>query len=210
MGQITPRQTQLLAIIYDFFRTSGYPPSYEEMREQLGVASNQSVIDLLEKLTRGAFIKKDEGARSIAIRPLGYEALSRPALAPVLGTTTAGTPAEEIAITGAWQRMSDEVARLEDEVFILQVFGDSMINAGIDDHDLVLVQSKKEFSSGDIVLAERDGASTVKRFISEDRPPYVYLKPENPRYPNIVFTEEVELKGKVLSTFKNNHWVPLK
>ena len=64
-----------------------------------------------------------------------------------------------------------------------------MINAGIDDNDTVLVQTKKEFTSGEVVLANKAGDATIKRFISEDKPPYVYLKPENPEYQNILCQE---------------------
>src|SRR3990167_10647050 len=103
---ITERQKQLLGIIYEFFTTTGYPPTFEEMRENLGVSSNQSIIDLLEKLNAGSFIKKSSGARSIAILPLGYDVIGRPALAPILGTTTAGLSAESIEIAGAWRPVS--------------------------------------------------------------------------------------------------------
>lgn len=209
-NKVTPRQKQLLAIIYEFVRDTGYPPSFEEMRDNLGVVSNQSIIDLLNKLKKANFIKKDEGARSLAIKPLGYEALGCPALAPVLGSTTAGTLVEAIEITGEWQQISQEVARLQTDIFMLRIIGDSMINAGIDDGDVVLVQAKKEFVSGEIVLADRDGESTIKRFISEDKPPYVYLKPENPVYKNILFTDSVQLKGKVISVLKNNQWKSIK
>ena len=209
-SQITKRQKELLGIIYDFIRDTGYPPSFEEMREGLGVVSNQSIVDLLAKLKRANFIKKGEGARTIAIKSQGYEILGRPVRAPVLGTTAAGTPLEQIAITGEWEQISGDAARLKDDVFLLKISGDSMINAGIDDGDVVLVQSKKEFFSGEIVLAEKDGESTIKRFISEDRPPYVYLKPENPKYQNIRFTDTTELKGKVVSILKNGYWQVVK
>lgn len=205
----TPRQKQLLSVIYGFVRDTGYPPTFEEMRENLGVASNQSIIDLLHKLKKANLIKKGEGARSIAIRQLGYELLGCPALAPVLGVTTAGAPAEAVEISGQWREIpsrTERLERLEEDIFMLRVFGDSMINAGIDDGDVVLVQSKKEFVTREIVLANVDGESTIKRFISEDRPPYVYLKPENPKYDNILFTDTVELKGKVMSVLKNNQW----
>ena len=96
---ITERQKQLLVVIYEFFTTTGYPPSFEEMKENLGVSSNQSIVDLLEKLNAGSFIKKSSGARSIAILPLGYNVIGRPALATILGTTTAGLPAESIEIS---------------------------------------------------------------------------------------------------------------
>jgi len=207
---ITERQKQLLRIVYDFIARTGYAPTFEEMRENLGVASNQSVTDLLEKLRSGGYVRKGAGARSLAITPLGHDTLGCPALAPVLGTTAAGLPMEAIEIAGEWQRLSGEVARLAGEVFMLRISGDSMINAGIDDGDAVLVQERKEFVSGDIVYAQISDEGTVKRFISEDKPPYVYLKPENPRHNTILFTEDVELKGKVISVLKGNSWHPVK
>lgn len=209
-NQITERQKQLLNVIYDFFTTTGYPPSFEEMRENLGVSSNQSIVDLLEKLHRDSYIKKNSGARSIAILPLGYDVIGRPALTPIFGTTTAGFPAESIEIAGAWHPISLDVAKFAEDVFMLKISGDSMINAGIDDGDAVLVQTMKEFISGDIVFAEIGDEGTVKRFMSDDKPPYVYLKPENPNYKNILFTDDMRLKGKVISVLKREQWQSVK
>jgi len=203
---ITERQKQLLGVIYDFCATTGYPPTFEDMRGNLGVSSNQSIVDLLGKLSRSGYIKKDTGARSLAILQLGYEAIGRPALAPVLGTTTAGLPAESIEISGDWHPVSSDVAKFAEDVFMLKISGDSMINAGIDDGDAVLVQTMKEFVSGDIVFAEIGDEGTVKRFMSDDKPPYVYLKPENPNYKNILFTDDVRLKGKIISVLKGKSW----
>ena len=200
---ITPRQKELLSIVYSYIKNEGYPPTFDEMRKKLKIVSNQSVIDLLNKLVEGKFLKRNENiARSIAILPLGYEALGKPPLVPFLGVTTAGFPIDPIEMTGELQELPGGVARFADQVFLLKVHGDSMINAGINDGDVVLVKSEKEFSSGDIVLAEVSGESTIKRFVSEDKPPYLYLKPENPEYKIIYFTEEVVLKGKVLSVVK--------
>ena len=81
-----------------------------------------------------------------------------------------------------------------------------MINAGINDGSIVLIKEQKEFVSGDIVLAQVGDDTTVKRFISEDKPPYLYLKPENPKYNIIFFTDQVELKGKVISIVDNGQW----
>ena len=207
---ITERQKQLLNVIYDFFVSTGYPPSFEEMRENLGVSSNQSIADLLEKLHASSYIKKSSGARSIAILPLGYSTIGRPALTPILGTTTAGLPAESIEITGEWRPVSSDIAKLAEDIFMLKISGDSMINAGIDDGDAVLVQTKKEFVSGEIVYAQIGDEGTIKRFMSDDKPPFVYLKPENPKYELIPFTHEMELKGKIISVLKNNYWRPIK
>ena len=207
---LTTRQKELLSIIYEFIKNTGYPPTYEDMRENLGVSSNQSIIDLLNKLTKLKVLRKDSGARSLSILPLGYKMLKKDPLIPELGITTAGMPAEAIETLGDWRTLSSNVARLQSDIFLLKISGDSMINAGIDDGDVVLVQKAKEFSSGDIVLAYDGEEATVKRFISEDKPPYVYLKPENPKYENILFTDAVRLDGKILSVLNKNDWRPVK
>lgn len=204
---ITKRQRDLLEIIYEYIQNSGYPPTFEEMRERLGVSSNQSVVDLLGKLKERKYIKKEESeARGIAILPLAYKILGKPPLVAFLGMASAGMPIETPDIDGEWQTISKEVSELKDEVGLLKISGDSMINAGITDGDIVLVKHQKEFVSGDIVLAQVGSDWTVKRFISEDKPPYLYLKPENPNYQNILFAEDITLKGKIISIFKNNSW----
>lgn len=190
----------MLSILYNYIKGSGYPPSFEEMRERLEVKSNQSVIDLLNKLEKKHLIKRDpSSARTIAILPLGYEMLKQEPLVPFLGVTHAGLPMISTEITGQWEKLPGHVARLQEDTFLLRVEGDSMINAGINDGDIILVKSQKEFVSGDIVLADVDGESTIKRFISDDKPPYLYLKPENPNYDIILFTNKVELRGKVIT-----------
>lgn len=211
--KLTNRQKDLLSIVYDYIKTSGYPPTFEDMRAGLDVKSNQSVMDLLEKLSKGRYIKRDEGARSLAILPLGYDTLGQPSLAPFLGVTSAGVPMEAIAISGNWHALPsahDKLERLDAQVFMLRVSGDSMIGASIDNGDVVLVQSKKEFVTGEVVLARIGDNSTIKRFISEDKPPYIYLKPENPKYEIIPFTDEMRLEGKVVSVLKSNYWKPVK
>lgn len=210
-SQATTRQKELLSIIYQYIKDEGFSPTIEEMREQLNVVSNQSIIDLLKKLRDRGLIQRNEGsARTITILPMGYKVLGKSSLVPYLGVTSAGAPIEAVEISGEWQEMPGGVAQLQSNVFILRISGDSMINAGIDDGDVVLVQSKKEFVSGEVVLAHKDGEATIKRFISEDKPPYVYLKPENPKYENILFTDTTELKGKVISVFNKDQWKSVK
>lgn len=204
---ITKRQRELLAIIYKYIKNSGYPPTFEEMRESLGVSSNQSVIDLLNKLEQKRFIKRNESsARGIVILPLGYDILGRPPLVAFLGVTTAGYPNDPIEISGQWQQVSPDAALLQENVYLLKIQGDSMINAGIDDGDVVLVKSEKEFVSGHIVLADIEGERTIKRFISDDHPPYIYLKPENPKYKIIPATDKMRLVGRVISVLKDGNW----
>lgn len=209
-AKITPRQKELLDIIYESIKNNGYAPTFEEMRERLQVISNQSVIDLLNKLEKQQIIKKNPSiARSVAILPLGYKLLGKPSLAPFLGISSAGAPINAIEITGNWQQLSSNVAKLADQVFILKISGDSMINAGIDDGDMVLVKTEKEFISGNIVLARINDEVTIKRFVSDDKPPYIYLKPENPKYDVIPATDQMKLEGKVISVLKEGYWKPV-
>lgn len=203
---ITQRQKQMLSAIYDHIKNTGYPPTFEEMKDRLGVSSNQSVLDLLNKLETKKAIKRSASARSITIFPYGYEILGKPPLVPFLGISHAGVPIQALQIDGEWQQMPGEVSKLQGDVYLVKVSGDSMINAGINDGTIVLIKEQKEFVSGDIVLAQVGNETTIKRFISEDKPPYLYLKPENPKYNIIFFTEEVELKGKVISIVDNGQW----
>lgn len=202
---VTKRQKDILSTIYNHIKNSGYPPTFEEMKESLGVSSNQSIIDLLTKLESKKIISRNgSSARSLTILPVGYEILGVRPLVPFLGISHAGAPVGMLDVQGEWKEIPGGLKQLESNVFLLSVTGDSMINAGIDDGDSVLVQTRSEFISGDIVLAEIDGESTIKRFVSEDKPPYLYLKPENPKYPIIYFNEKVTLKGKIVSVLKNN------
>lgn len=193
--------------MYNYIKDTGYPPTFEEMRVALGVSSNQSVVDLLNKLEQKTIIRRRESsARGVAILPLGYEVLGKPPLVAFLGITTAGVPLDPVEISGEWRQVSEDVAQLHGDVFLLKISGDSMINAGIDDGDVVLVKSEKEFISGNVVLADIDGKKTVKRFISDDQPPYIYLKPENPKYAVIPATDRMRLVGRVISILKEGYW----
>lgn len=209
--KITPRQKELLKIIYSFIKNTGYPPTFEEMKEKLKVSSNQSILDLLNQLHRKKIIKKSpQSARGLIILPFGYNILGKLPLAPLVGSASAGYPIPALEISGKWESVGREVDKLSEEIFLLKINGDSMINAGIDDGDVVLVKRDREFISGNIVYARVGNDVTIKRFISQDKPPYVFLKPENPKYNIIYCTDEVTLEGKVIFIFKEGNWIVVK
>jgi len=203
MQKITKRQKEILQFIYNSYKDKGFPPDFGEFREKLNISSNQAILDHLGSLEKKGFILREEkAARGIKIRPLGYKTLKVNPLFPTLGTSYAGTFTETIEIQGNWAPASGHVQKLEEETFLIKISGDSMINAGILEGDHLLVKSQKEFVSGDIVLAQTPEGTTVKRFISQDSPPYLYLKPENPKHKIILFTSEVEMQGKIIGKFE--------
>jgi repressor LexA len=202
---LTPKQKNVLETIYSSINDSGYPPSLAELKELMGVASNQAVLNYLKSLEARGLIKKGDGqARSIKILPLGYQILGKEQMVPVSGISSAGPLIEAPEMFGKWVTLPGEVIKneiikqSEEEVFVIQVNGDSMINAGIIDGDLLLVKKTREYRSRDIVVARSDDGTTVKRFIAEPDG-RAYLKPENPIYRIIPLFEETIFDGKVIS-----------
>jgi len=199
--KITKRQKEILKFIYNSIQTNGFPPTIDEFKDKFNISSNQAILDHLESLEKKELVlrKQDQSARNIKITPLGYKKLGIDPLAPIAGISYAGSFNETFEITDQWQELSGgEVKRNNKEVFLIKVSGDSMINAGINENDLLLAQSEKEFKSGDIVIAQTPEGTTIKRFISDDQPPFIYLKPENPKYDIIPFTHEMTLQAKII------------
>lgn len=204
-SKITEKQKHALDAIYESIRLSGFPPTFADLREKLNVASNQAVLNFLESLEKKGFIKREDGqARSIKILPLGYKEIEKEPLIKIAGMSAAGSCTESFADAfTAWMPLSDKIFQNEkinkaqDDVFVIQVHGDSMINAGIDDGDMLLIKKSKEFKSGDIVVARTENGTTVKKFIADGGKRY--LKPENPNYENIpIIPGEITFDGKVI------------
>lgn len=207
--KITEKQKNALNAIYESIEETGLLPTLADLREKLKVASNQAVLNFLEVLEKKGFIKREEGqARSIKILPLGFKEIEKKPLVAMAGYSAAGPFIESFVETLNWMPIDGQVLENEkinqakDRVFIIQVIGDSMINAGINDGDKLLIKESKEFISGDIVLARTDDGVTVKRFIAEGGKRY--LQPENPSYDRIVIIPgEVRFQGKVILNLSN-------
>ncbi len=185
-----------MGIIYNSFRDAGFPPSLQNLREDLGVASNQAVLDLLKALEKKGFIKREEGtSRGIVIRPIGYEAIGKEPLVRVAGVTAAG-PMTLAIEQNEWTEMPSGHQKFEN-VFVVKVSGSSMIEAGIYDGDSVLIRKAEEFKSGDIVLARQGDDVTLKTFTYDNG--RTYLKPENPACRIIPITHDTYFLGKMIA-----------
>jgi repressor LexA len=192
---LTERQRQVLQFIKDEIRTKGYPPSVREIGEAIGLSSSSTVHGHLARLEEKGYIKRDP-TKPRAIEVLG-ETGAMPAKrtmnVPVLGRVTAGQP------MFAEQNIEDhfplpvDFARDED-VFFLTVQGDSMVEAGILDGDLVLVRRQPTANNGDIVVALIEDEATIKRFFKEHG--FVRLQPEN-RFMDPIYVQDVQILGRV-------------
>lgn len=201
---LTQKQKNVLELIYSSIHSSGFPPTLSDLKDEMGVSSNQSVLNFLEILEKKECITREGGqARSIKILPLGYKEIDKEPLVRLAGYSAAGPYIQSFADAFTFFPISGQVLQNEkinqakDEVFVIQVMGDSMINAGIDDGNSLLIKESKEYKSGDIILAETNDGMTVKRFIAEGGKRY--LQPENPNYARMVIIPgEVKFRGKVI------------
>jgi repressor LexA len=191
----TKRQKEILGFIYNSIETNGFPPSLQDFNNKFGFKSNQAIIDHLKALEQKKLIKREEGsARGLKILPFGYQAIKKQPLMQIAGATAAGSPIQMIE-KNEWVAMPSG-HRKYDDVFIVEINGNSMIEAGIYDGDKVLIKKSEEYKTGDIVLARIADEVTLKTFIHEDG--RVYLKPANPACRNIAITHETYFLGKYI------------
>lgn len=196
---LTQRQKQTLIFVYNSIKYSGYPPTLSELRESLKVVSNQAVLDLLKILEEKKYIRKEEGtARGLHLTQKGYDGLNVSTYAPMIGITAAGPFMDTLEQHGEWREISPDLAGLSDKIALFKIKGDSMIGAGLNNDDVVVVKYEvTEFKNGDIVLARSDEGTTIKRFVNTNNK--VYLAPENPKYPRLPITPDLRIIGKVIS-----------
>ena len=193
--QLTERQTKILDYIRSVTKSRNYPPSVREIGENVGLSSSSTVHNHLNQLERRGLIKRDPSkSRTVQlVQDQEADQQRRNAVSvPIIGNVAAGAPILAEQNIEDYVLLSPDIAK--EGYFLLRVRGDSMINAGILDGDLVLVRPQKEAPNGAIVVALVDGDATVKRF--ERSNGHVKLIAENPAYEPIV-TNSASLVGLV-------------
>jgi repressor LexA len=201
MQGLTSRQRQVLEGIHKIITEKGYPPTGREIGERLGLRSSCTVQRHLEALERKGYIKRDRTkARSVEIVQAPDPTMIPVPMVPVpiVGTVAAGQPilaAENIEEVFPLPR---DVVK-DDQCFMLQVEGDSMIEAGIFDGDYVVVRQQPYADDGDIVVAMLEDEATVKRLRRERN--QVHLMPANKKMKPIV-AADVKIVGKVLMSIR--------
>lgn len=199
--QITDRQKELLKYIVEQIRNHNLPPSISEMAEFLKVKSKNAVVKLLDSLETAGLIKTSGKARGIEVlNSLGLSLEKGLVSVPLLGNIQAGVPHLAEEQIEEWINLPTSLIRGRRDVFLLKVRGQSMVNAGIYEDDLVIVRPTKDVKHNDIVVALLHDEATVKRFIQiKNR---TYLKAENPKFKDIYPREEWTVQGKVVGVIR--------
>ena len=199
-GKISPKQTEILEYIKLQILKRGFPPSVREICEAVDLKSTSSVHSHLETLEKNGYIRRDPTKpRAIEILDDDFNLVRREmANVPVIGSVAAGEPLY------AEQNIEDyfpiPVERLPNkQTFLLKVKGESMINAGILDGDMVLVEETSTAFNGDMVVALVEDGATVKTFYKEEG---IYrLQPEND-FMDPIIVHDVIILGKVIGVFR--------
>lgn len=204
MGKgLTRRQGEILTFVQRFSDAHGYPPSVREIGQALGLTSSSTVHSHLSALEKKGYLRRDPS------KPRALEILrdereipaKRVVPIPIVGRVTAGQPILAQQNIEDYFPLPAEFVHSED-CFILRVRGDSMIDAGIYEGDLLVVRRQPTANNGDIVVARLEDEATVKRFFREgDR---VRLQPENPRLEPI-YTRDVAIEGIGIAVIRRLH-----
>lgn len=204
MKKASKRQEDILAFIKEEVRKKGYPPSVREIGEAVGLASSSTVHGHLARLESKGLIRRDPTKpRAIEILDgLGNIAEKQNVVhVPLVGKVTAGVPITAIENIEEFFPLPETFGTADDNLFMLEIMGDSMIEAGILNGDYVVVKQQQSANNGDIVVAmtEEDEA-TVKRFFKEKS--YFRLQPENSSMEPII-VNSVSILGKVVGVYRN-------
>ncbi|MCX7797924.1 MAG: transcriptional repressor LexA [Melioribacter sp.] len=202
---ITERQKEILDFIKEYIDFNGYPPTYREIGKKFNISSTFGVkrhIDALIK--KGYLTNESRTSRTLSLVITNSQTKNKDIIdIPIVGRVAAGVPlfAEE-NIEGNLTIDKNLIGN-RTECFGLKVKGDSMINAGILDGDLVIVQPQREAKNGDIVIALVGDEATMKRFTIKNGK--IFLVPENEKYEPIVIEnpEDFTIIGKVVGVFRS-------
>jgi repressor LexA len=205
--KISKKQQQILDFLKREVTSKGYPPSVREICLAVGLKSTSTVHAHLTRLEELGYIRRDPTKpRAIEIFDMeahppvsNIEQYARDTqFVPIIGEITAGQPILAVEdYEGTFPIPTDYVD--EGDYFMLKVKGDSMIEAGIFDRDLVLVRQQQDAVNGDIVVAMIDDSATVKTYYKEKN--RFRLQPENSALEPI-YTDHVEILGKVKGVFR--------
>ncbi len=201
--ELTKRQEEIYTFVKKYIVEHGFPPSTREIGAAVGLNSPATVHVHLKHLAEMGLIRKTSSKfRTIeVIGPNEYANVKEDVVkVPLLGKITAGSPIEAIENPGEYFDLPVSLVPNKEEIFTLKVSGESMINAGIFDGDIVIVQKQSMAKNGEIVVAMTDeNEVTLKRFYKEDG--YIRLQPENDLMAPIILSN-CTILGKAIGLYR--------
>lgn len=199
-GKITKKQTEILEYIKSQILNKGYPPSVRDICEAVDLKSTSSVHSHLETLEKNGYIRRDPTKpRAIEIIDDNFNLVRREVVnVPIVGRVAAGQPILAVENVESYFPIPMEFMPNE-QCFMLQVHGDSMINAGIFDGDTILVEQRQTARNGEVVVALVDDSATVKTFYQEAD--HIRLQPENDSMDPIIVSD-CQILGKVFGVIR--------
>ena len=199
-GKISDKQREILEYIKAEILNKGYPPAVREICEAVKLKSTSSVHAHLETLEKNGYIRRDPTKpRAIEIVDENFNLTRREMVnVPIVGRVAAGEPILAVENIENYFPIPAEFMPNE-QTFILQVQGESMVNAGILDGDYILVEQQTTANDWDMVVALVDDSATVKTFYKENG--YYRLQPEND-FMEPIIVSDVMIMGKVIGTFR--------
>lgn len=199
-GKISKKQQEILEYIKAQILQRGFPPAVREICEAVNLKSTSSVHSHLETLEKNGYIRRDPTKpRAIEILDDTFNLMRRELVSvPIIGQVAAGEPI--LAQENIEDYLPLPVERLPNkQTFLLKVKGESMINAGILDGDMVLVEEASTADNGDMVVALIEDGATVKTFYKEEG--VFRLQPEND-FMDPIIVKEVSILGKVIGVLR--------
>lgn len=196
--QLTKQQTRVYSYLETYLRRKGRPPSYQEIQDYFGFRSLNSVVKHLKQLERKGYLESPWGNQKRAFRLLPLRTTA--ATIPFLGRVAAGAPIEAVEMPEAVEVPESLLAGGNN--FALQVQGESMIDEGIRDGDVLIIRKQDRADNGQTVVAQIEGEATIKKFYQREG--RVELRPANEELkPLVVPAEKVEIIGVVVGLVRH-------
>ena len=194
------KQSEIYEFLKNYTENKGYPPSVREICEAVSLRSTSTVHGHLKRLEKKGMIKRDPSKP----RALEIAELSTPKKEminiPIIGKITAGVPILATENVEDTFPIPLDYIKHDKELFMLRVSGQSMINAGINNDDLAIIESTNHAINGDIVVALIDDSATIKRFFKEKD--HIRLQPENDAMEPII-VDDCQVLGKLVGIFRS-------
>jgi len=192
------KQNEIYEYIKHHVRDKGYPPSVREICAAVGLSSTSTVHGHLERLEKRGLIKRDP-TKPRTIEIVEKEVRKEMISIPVIGTITAGLPILAIENIEDTFPLPIDYIKSNKELFMLRVKGDSMIEAGIYDNDLAIIEKTNYAENGTIIVALIENEATLKRFFKEKD--YIRLQPENSSM-NPIIVDDCTIIGKLSGLYR--------